>query len=86
MVDLILFVVMYEKYTRVNIIHSITYFFSAARTIDENFEGQVVGFCDNFVLDQLPTIFQVTNAASENIKVNAPFVPHHQSGDQLGRY
>ena len=86
MVDLILFVVMYEKYTRVNIIHSITYFFSAARTIDENFEGQVVGFCGNFVLDQLPTMFQVTNAAFEKIIVKAPFAPHQQSDDQLGRY
>ena len=86
MANLILFVVMYEKYTRVEIIHSITYLFSAARKTEENFEGPVVGFCGNFVLDQLPTMFQVTNAAFEKIKVKAPFAPHQQSDDQLGRY
>ena len=69
MYDLILFVVMYEKYNKVQIINSITDFLSLAGTTDNDIKGQTIGFHSNFIRDQLSALVQVTDTAFKNIKV-----------------
>ena len=49
MTDLILFMVMDEKYNKLKIIPSITEFFSPEVTIDDNIEDQVMGFRGDFI-------------------------------------
>ena len=69
MADLILFIVMDEKSNKVQIIHSITDFLSLAGTTYNVIKGQTIGFCSDFIRDQLSALFQVTDAAFNNIKV-----------------
>ena len=69
MYDLILFVVMYEKYKKVQIINSITEFLSLVGTTDNDIKGQTIGFCSDFIRDQLPALVQVTDTTFKNIKV-----------------
>ena len=69
MANLILFMVVDEKYNKVQIIHPITNFLSLAGTSDNNIKGQTIGLCSNFIRDQLPALVQVTDAAFKNIKV-----------------
>ena len=73
MTNFILFMVMDEKSTRVKIFHSITYF-SARGTTDNNIEGQAIGFCGDFMWDQLPKMIQVKIYAFKNIKVKVPWL------------
>ena len=68
MADLILFMVMDEKSNKVQIIHSITDFLSLAETTDNGIKGQTIGFCSDFIRDQLSALVQVTDAAFKNIK------------------
>ena len=72
MTDLSIFMVMDEKYMRVQIVPLITYFFSAEGTTDNDIEIQAIGFRGNFMWYQLPTMVQVTDTAFKNIKVKAP--------------
>ena len=69
MTDLILFMVMDEKYKKVHIIHSITDFLRLAGTTDNNIKGQTIGFRSDFIRDQMPALVQVTDIAFKNIKV-----------------
>ena len=69
--NFILLMVMDEKSTRVQIVYSITYF-SARGTTDNNIEVQAIGFCRDFIWDQLPTMIQVKIYAFKNIKVKVP--------------
>ena len=69
MADLILFMVVNEKYNKVQIIHSITNFLSLAGTTDNDIKCQTIGLCSNFIRDQLPALVQVTDAAFKNIQV-----------------
>ena len=69
MADLILFIVMDEKFNQVQIIHSITYFLSLEVTPEKNIKGQKIGFCSDFIRDQLSALVQVTDTAFKNIKV-----------------
>ena len=69
MYDLILFMVTDEKSNKVQIIHSITDFLSLAETTDKDIKGQTIGFCINFIRDQLSALVQVTDAVFNNIKV-----------------
>ena len=66
---LILFIVMDEKYKKVQIIHSITDLLILAGTTDNNIKGQTIGFCSEFIRDQLSALVQVTDAVFKNIKV-----------------
>ena len=72
MTDLILFMVMDEKSTRVQIIHSIAYLFSAVGTKENDVKGKAIGFRDDFMWDQLHKMIQFTNTAFKNIKVKVP--------------
>ena len=69
MANLILFMVMDEKSNKVQIIHSITDFLSLAGTADNDIKGQIIGFCSDFIRDQLSALVQVTDTAFKNIKV-----------------
>ena len=69
MANLILFMVVDEKYNKVQIIHSITNFLSLAGTTDNDIKGQTIGFCSDFIRDQLSALVQVTDAVFNNIKV-----------------
>ena len=69
MYELILFIVMYEKYKKAQIIHSITEFLSLAGTTDNDTKGQKIGFRIDFIRDQLSALVQVTNTTFKNIKV-----------------
>ena len=51
MTKLILLVVTDENFTRLQIVHSITDFFSAAGTTDAKINSQVIGFCEKFIWD-----------------------------------
>ena len=70
MSNLILFMVMDEKYHKVQIIHSITDFLSLAETTDNDIKGQTIVFCSDFIRDQLSALVQVTDTTFNNIKVN----------------
>ena len=72
MTDLILFMVMDEKYNKVQIIHSITDFLRLAGTTDNNIKGQKIGFRSDFIRDQMPALVQVTDIDFKNIKVKRP--------------
>ena len=74
MTNLSLFMVMDEKSNKVQIIDSITDLFSPAGITDNYIKGQSIGFHDDFIEDQLPTMFQITNAALNIIKVKAPYL------------
>ena len=69
MSNLILFMVMDEKYKRLQIIHSITDFLSLAESTDNDIKGQKIGFCSDFIRDQLSAVVQVIGTAFINIKV-----------------
>ena len=71
MADLILFMVVDEKYNKVQIIHSITNFLSVAGTTDNDTKGQKNGICSNFIRDQLSALVLVTDATFNNIKVKS---------------
>ena len=60
--------------TSVQIIHSITDFFSAAGSTDEDIEIQAVIFCGYFIMDQLPTIIHVTDTPFNKINSKAPSI------------
>ena len=72
MTELILFMVMDEKSTRVQIFHSITDIFSAAGTTDDDIKVQEIGFHGDFMWDQMPKMVQVTENSFKNIKVKTP--------------
>ena len=74
MTDLILFMVMEKKSTRVQIFKSITDFFIAASSTYEDIEEQDVDFRVDFIMDQLPTMIHVTDTAFKNIKARAPSI------------
>ena len=67
-----------------HIIHFITDLFIAAGTIDNNIEGQSIGFSGDFMWDQLPTMVQVTDTAFKNIKVKSPFLLTIRQAIDLG--
>ena len=69
MANLILFMVMDEKYNKVQIIHSITEFLSLEETTDNDIKGQIIGFRSDFIRDQLSASVQVTDTAFRKIKV-----------------
>ena len=72
MTYLILFMVIDEKSNTVQIINSITDFFSPDETTYNDIEGQEIVFCGNFIGDHLPSMVHVTDAAFKNLKVKAP--------------
>ena len=69
MANLILFMVMDEKYNKVQIIHSITNFLSPSGTTDNDTKGQKNCICSDFIKDQLSALVQVTDADFNNIRV-----------------
>ena len=72
MTDLIVVMVMDEKYTRVQVVHLITDFFGVVGKTDNDIEGQAIGFRRDFMWDHLPTMVQVTDAGFKDIKVKSP--------------
>ena len=72
MTNFFLFMVMDEKSNNVQIIHSVTDFFSPSGTEDDNIKSQAISFRGNSIGDQLPPMFQVTDAAFDRLKVKVP--------------
>ena len=69
MADLILFMVMDEKYNKVQIVYSITDFLSLAGKTDDEIKGHTIGLRSDFIRDQLSAFVKVTDAAFNNIRV-----------------
>ena len=69
MSDLILFMFTNEKSNKVQINHSITDFLSPKGTTYNAIKGQKIGFCSDFIRDQLSALVQATDSAFKKIKV-----------------